>query len=154
MVPLEGHVDKIKAALDAGGAGGPVVLARCDGLSKDEGFDRILERVRAYADAGAEMIFVAGADLDQKKKVAALTGRPLFSTGGPATVAEEGANGVKVAAFAVEGYALGAAHQAMMALQKDGRITGMTALPREVSLAIQDAKMWADIHQKYNTDGA
>ena len=154
MVPLAVHVDKIKAALDAGGPGGPVVMGRCDGLSKGESFDQILARVKAYSDAGAEMIFVAGANLEQKKKVAEVTGRPLFSTGGPATVEEEGKHGVKVAAFSVEGYALGAAHQAMTLLQKDGKITGMTTLPRDVSLAVLDAKLWAEVHQKYNADKA
>ncbi|MGE4063535.1 MAG: oxaloacetate decarboxylase [Rhodospirillaceae bacterium] len=155
MVPQAVHVDKIKAALDAGGPGGPVVLARCDGLAKQEPFDQVLARVKAYSDAGAELIFVSGANLEQKKRAAQVTGKPLFSTGGPATVSEEAANGVKVAAFAVEGYALGAAHQAMQQLLKDGKIAaGLPSLPRDVSLAIQDAKMWAEIHQKYNADKA
>lgn len=152
MVPMAVHVDKIKAAMDAGGSGGPVVLARCDGLGKGESFDQILERVKAYADAGAELIFVAGASPEQKKKAAEVTGKPLFSTGGPATVEEEGKNGVKIAAFAIEPFALGASFQAMTALQKDGKISGLTALPRDVSLAIQDAKAWGDLHLKYNAD--
>lgn len=154
MVPLAVHVDKIKAALDAGGSGGPVVLARCDGLAKGESFDQILARVKAYSDAGAEMIFVSGANLEQKKKAAEVTGRGLFTTGGSATVAEEVANGVKVAAFAIEPYALGASHAAMTALLKDGRIAGIPTLPRDASLAIADAAMWAQIHQKYNADKA
>lgn len=154
MVPLAIHVDKIKAAMEAGGSGGPVVLARCDGLAKGESFDQILERVKAYSDAGAEMIFVAGASLEQKKKVAETTGKPLFSTGGPASVEEEGKNGVKIAAFAIESYALGASFQALTALQKDGKITGLTTLPRDVSLAIQDSKFWADLHLRYNADKA
>ena len=137
MVPLAIHVDKIKAAMEAGGSGGPVVLARCDGLAKGESFDQILERMKAYADAGAE-----------------LTGKPLFSTGGPATVEEEGKNGVKIAAFAIEPFALGASYQALTALQKDGKISGLTPLPREISLAIQDAKFWADLHLRYNADKA
>ncbi len=152
MVPLDLHVEKIKAAMDAGGASGPVVLGRCDGLAKGESFDQVLARVKAYADAGAEMIFVAGASLEQKKKAAEVGGRPLFSTGGPATVTEEGAHGVKVAAFAIEPYALGAAHQALAALQKDGKIAGLAAIPRDVSLAIQDAARWAEIHAKYKAD--
>ncbi len=154
MVPLSVHVDKIKAARDAGGATGPLVLARTDGLGKGESFDQILERVKAYADAGAELIFVSGASLEQKKKVAQTTGRPLFSTGGPASVTEEAANGVKVPAFAIEPYALGASHAAMTALLKDGKISGLPTVPREASLAIADAKMWAEIHQKYNADKA
>lgn len=152
MVSMAAHVDKIKAALEAGGAHGPVVMGRCDGLSKGESFDQVLERVKAYADAGAEMIFVAGASLEQKKRAAEVSGRPLFSTGGPASVAEEGQHGVKVAAFAIEPYALGAAHQALTILQKDGKITGLERLSRDNALAIQDAEMWAEIHEKYNAD--
>lgn len=154
MVPLAVHVDKIKAALDAGGAGGPLVLARSDGLGKGESFDQVLARAKAYADAGAELIFVSGASLEQKKKIAETTGKPLFSTGGPATVTEEAAVGVRVPAFAIEPYALGASHAAMTALLKDGKIAGLPAVPREASLAIADAKMWAEIHQKYNADKA
>jgi 2-methylisocitrate lyase-like PEP mutase family enzyme len=154
MVPLAVHVDKIKAAMDAGGAGGPVVLARCDGLGKGESFDQVLARMKAYSDAGAELLFASGANLEQKKKVADVTGKPLFSTAGRFTVDEEGKNGVKVAAFAIEGYALGAAHQALLALQKNGLIGDMPSLPRDVSLAIVDAKMWAELHQKYNADKA
>jgi len=142
------------AALDAGGAGGPLVLARSDGLGKGESFDQVLARVKAYSDAGAEMIFVSGASLEQKKKISEVTAKPLFSTGGPATVTEEAAVGVKVPAFAIEPYALGASHAAMSALLKDGKIAGLPTVPREASLAIADAKMWAEIHQKYNADKA
>jgi 2-methylisocitrate lyase-like PEP mutase family enzyme len=152
MVPVDIHVNKIKAAMDAAGPGGPLVLARCDGLGKKEPFDQVLARVKAYADAGAELIFVSGANLEQKKKAAEVTGKPLFSTAGAVTVAEEGANGVKLAAFAIEGYALGAAHTAMSQLLKDGKIGQMTTLPREASAAIADSKMWAEIHQKYAAD--
>ncbi|MCA0202573.1 MAG: isocitrate lyase/PEP mutase family protein [Proteobacteria bacterium] len=154
MVPQAVHADKIKAALDAGGAGGPLVLARSDGLGKGESFDQVLARVKAYSDAGAEMIFVSGASLEQKKKISEVTAKPLFSTGGPATVTEEAAVGVKVPAFAIEPYALGASHAAMSALLKDGKIAGLPTVPREASLAIADAKMWAEIHQKYNADKA
>lgn len=152
MVPLAVHVDKIKAALDAAGSGGPVVLARCDGLSKGESFDQILARVTAYAEAGAEIVFVSGASLDQKQKVAEITGKPVFTTAGTYTVDEEAAHKVKIAAFFAEPYALGAVHQAFTTLLKTGKITGLPALPREMSAAIADSARWAEIHRKYNAD--
>lgn len=152
MVPQAVHADKIRAALDAGGASGPLVLARSDGLSKGESFDQVLTRVNAYAEAGAEMVFVAGASLEQKRKVAEATGKPVFTTAGTYTVEEEAAHKVKLAAFFAEPYALGAVHQAFQTLQNTGKITGLPALPRDMSAAIADSARWAEIHQKYNAD--
>ncbi len=47
---------KIKAAKDAAGAGF-IVIARTDAIAV-EGFDQAIERANAYADAGADVIFV------------------------------------------------------------------------------------------------
>jgi 2-methylisocitrate lyase-like PEP mutase family enzyme len=50
-------VGKIKAALDARRSRETVLIARTDAIAV-EGFDNALERAQAYADAGADLLFV------------------------------------------------------------------------------------------------
>lgn len=56
LVPVEEMVDRLKAALDARTDPSFVIMARTDSLAV-EGLDRALERARAYAEAGADMLF-------------------------------------------------------------------------------------------------
>ncbi len=57
LVPKAEMVGKIKAALDARGTGGPLVIARTDAIAV-EGFQAALDRADAYRDAGADLLFV------------------------------------------------------------------------------------------------
>jgi 2-methylisocitrate lyase-like PEP mutase family enzyme len=50
-------VGKVKAALDATGGDGPLVIARTDAIAV-EGFEAALDRAEAYLEAGAEMLFI------------------------------------------------------------------------------------------------
>src|SRR5712691_6763181 len=54
MTSIEAFVDKIQAAVDAR-RDGLVILARCDSLSAKEPFEKGLERLAAYAEAGADV---------------------------------------------------------------------------------------------------
>jgi methylisocitrate lyase len=56
VVPLQEMVDRLKAAVDARTDRNFVIMARTDALAP-EGLRSALERVRAYAEAGADMIF-------------------------------------------------------------------------------------------------
>lgn len=156
LVSVAQHVDKIRAAVEARGAGGPCVLARSDALGKKEPFDQVLKRVTAYAEAGAEIIFTSGATPEQHQKVAEVTGKAIFTTAGGSNTAEVlFAHKVKIANFAIEPYALGAAHQAMLTLLKTGSTgTASPQLPRDVSAAIQDSAKWAEISRKFNAQSA
>ncbi len=58
-IPLEEHVQKIKAALDARRDKDFVIIARCDALAVN-GWEDTIRRCRAYYDAGADVIFVDG----------------------------------------------------------------------------------------------
>ena len=145
-------VDKIKAGVDAAGPGGPLILARCDAMSKDLSFEQALERVVAYSDAGAELLFLSGAKPEQHATVADTTGKAVFSTGGGSNTADVlAAHKVKIGAFAVEAFALNAAHQAMIDLKQHGD-PGRTVkgLPREVSSQLYDAEHWAEISRRFN----
>ncbi len=57
LVPVEEMIDKLKAALDTRGDPDFLIIARTDARSVD-GLDAALDRVAAYAEAGADVVFV------------------------------------------------------------------------------------------------
>ncbi len=57
LVPTAEMVGKIRAALDARANADTVIIARTDAIAV-EGFDAALARAKAYADAGADVLFV------------------------------------------------------------------------------------------------
>ncbi len=57
VIPIAEMVGKIKAATDARACDETLVIARTDAIAV-EGFDKALDRARAYAEAGADMLFV------------------------------------------------------------------------------------------------
>ncbi len=59
VISKEEHVVKIKAALEARTDPDFVIIARTDALAPN-GWDDALDRCRAYADAGADLVFVDG----------------------------------------------------------------------------------------------
>jgi methylisocitrate lyase len=56
VVPKDEMVDRVKAAVDARGDAGFVIMARTDAAAV-EGLDAAIERACAYVEAGADMIF-------------------------------------------------------------------------------------------------
>jgi methylisocitrate lyase len=69
VVPLAEMVDRVKAAVDARVDGGFVIMARSDALASD-GLDRMIERLVACVNAGADAIFPeAITDLAMYRKV-------------------------------------------------------------------------------------
>ena len=59
VVPMEEHVQKIRAALDARRDPDFVIIARCDAYAVT-GWEDTIRRCRAYRDAGADLVFVDG----------------------------------------------------------------------------------------------
>ena len=59
VIPVEEHVQKIRAALDARTDPDFVIIARCDAYAVT-GWEDTVQRCRAYIDAGADMVFVDG----------------------------------------------------------------------------------------------
>lgn len=57
VIPLSEMVGKIKAAADARASAETLIIARTDAIAV-EGFDKAIERARAYAEAGADLLFV------------------------------------------------------------------------------------------------
>jgi 2-methylisocitrate lyase-like PEP mutase family enzyme len=59
VIPLEEHVQKIRAALDARNDPDFVIIARCDAYAVT-GWEETVQRCRAYREAGADLVFVDG----------------------------------------------------------------------------------------------
>ena len=79
IVSTEEMCDRIKSAVDARSDKGFVVMARTDALAS-EGFDKALERMKRYADAGADMLFPeAITDLGMYRKISAAVKQPILA---------------------------------------------------------------------------
>ena len=59
VIPMEEHVQKIKAALDARTDPDFVIIARCDAYAVT-GWEDTVRRCKAYIEAGADLVFVDG----------------------------------------------------------------------------------------------
>jgi 2-methylisocitrate lyase-like PEP mutase family enzyme len=69
VIPTPEMVGKIKAAADARDDPGLMIIARTDARAT-EGMDRALDRARAYAEAGADALFVeAPQSLDELRRI-------------------------------------------------------------------------------------
>jgi 2-methylisocitrate lyase-like PEP mutase family enzyme len=87
--PLDEAVLRVGAAADAAAESGLVLTARCEHLLHGvDDLDATIERLVAYRDAGAEVVFAPGLkDLDDIRRVVSEVGVPvsvLLLTGGPA----------------------------------------------------------------------
>ena len=79
LVSRQEMVDRIRAAVDARNDPGFVVMARTDAVAV-EGMEQALERVAAYAQAGADMIFPeALSDLRRYRDFKAAARRPVLA---------------------------------------------------------------------------
>lgn len=125
VIPMEEHVQKIRAALDARLDPETVVIARTDALAPN-GWDDALARARAYREAGADLIFVDGIrtieELEIYSRELALQGVPCLYNGGLVSAEKAGEMGFKIQILA--GLALGAvwksANAAMVELKASG----------------------------------
>ncbi len=72
LVPAAEMVGKIKAALDARGPDGPLVIARTDAIAV-EGYQAALDRAEAYREAGADLLFIEAPASEQE--LAGIAGR-------------------------------------------------------------------------------
>ena len=106
VVPLSEMLAKIRAAQDARRDPALVIIARTDALAVD-GFEAAVERGRAFAGAGADLVFVeAPGTLEQLAALPGLIPAPLVANmveGGRtplASAAELGAMGYRVVLFA------------------------------------------------------
>ncbi|OGT38838.1 MAG: methylisocitrate lyase [Gammaproteobacteria bacterium RIFCSPHIGHO2_12_FULL_38_14] len=79
LVDTQEMCDRLKAALDAKRNSNFVIMARTDALAI-EGLEKTLERIHAYVNVGAEMIFLEGATgIKQYQTVTQTTPAPILA---------------------------------------------------------------------------
>ena len=79
LVSRDEMCDRIKAAVDGRTDRSFVIMARTDALA-NEGFDRALERMQKYVEAGADMVFPeAVTDLNSYQKITAAIQVPVLA---------------------------------------------------------------------------
>ncbi len=106
VIPAEEHVEKIRAAVEARGESGLVIVGRTDSRAPN-GLADAIKRGRAYHEAGADVVFIeAPESLEELEEIAAaFPGVPLFANmveGGKTpilTARELGELGFKIAVF-------------------------------------------------------
>jgi 2-methylisocitrate lyase-like PEP mutase family enzyme len=97
VVPLEEHVQKIRAALDARTDPDFVIIARCDAYAVT-GWEDTVRRCRSYVEAGADMVFVDGIKTvdDLRQYATDLAALPRMYNGDLAPTQEVAALGYKL----------------------------------------------------------
>jgi 2,3-dimethylmalate lyase len=131
VIPAAEHAQKIRAACDARSSADFVVIARTDALAVT-GWDDVVERVHAYREAGADVVFVDGiktrADLDAYVERVVAAGLPALYNGALVPAAQAQALGFRIQILA--GAALMAAYsevyKAMLLLRRDGDVSAIT----------------------------
>lgn len=157
MTSIDAFVDKIRAAVDAR-KDDLVILARCDSLSAKEPFEKGLERLAAYAEAGADAVFLAAAPIRQTPRIAEVTKRPVMTV--PMPTDPDAApevlrqSQVKIACYAYQllAVALGAVQQSLQDIKTTGRIQNYTqrAITWEGFAQLTDAASAVEIARRFN----
>ena len=125
-VPMEEHVQKIRAALDARTDPDMVIIARTDAVAPN-GWDDAIRRAEAYRKAGADLVFVDGIktldDLDTYTSRLVEQGIPCLYNGQLQPAPELASRGFKIM-ITGGGHALSyaAVRQALLNLKEGGGI--------------------------------
>jgi 2-methylisocitrate lyase-like PEP mutase family enzyme len=125
VIPAAEHVQKIRAACDARTSDRFVIIARTDALAAD-GWDAVVDRVHAYCEAGADVVFVDGIatreDLDNYVSRVVAPGLPALYNGALISADEADMLGFRIQILA--GAALFAAYSGMYQALARVRDTG------------------------------
>lgn len=131
VVPIEEHVQKLRAAQAARQDPDFVITARCDALAVN-GWDDTIQRCRAYVDAGADMVFVDGIKTEDDLKTYAkeLADLPRLYNGGLLPTSEVAQMGFQVM---ITGGTIGVIFKALKASYEELRDTGIVSSDRMAS---------------------
>ena len=155
VLPKARMIDNIHAAADA--RSDMVLVARCLAPTPNGSYTEMLDRAAAYAEAGADLIWLGMRTTDDYAKAAAMIKKPLFGVIGganiPATV-----EAMRAARFTVGqtgpvvNIALGAVDRALTEMKATGRMTEALkgALNRETSEKVEQVEELNARARKYN----
>ena len=159
VMPKARMIDNIHAAADA--RTDMVLVARCLAPTPNGSHAEMLDRAAAYAEAGADLIWIGLPSAQDYVKAADMIKKPLFGVIGnanfPATT-----EGMRAARFTVGqtgpvvGIALGAVDKALTEIKATGRMTEAQkgALSRETSEKVEQVEELNARSRKYNLPAA
>jgi 2-methylisocitrate lyase-like PEP mutase family enzyme len=79
LIPIEAMVQRLRAALEARQDHNFLIIARCDGCVVDKPLDEVIERAKAYAATGSDLLFIPRLPLPEVQRVKTATGVPLMA---------------------------------------------------------------------------
>src|SRR6266436_1181365 len=155
VIPKARMIDNIHAAADA--RADMVLVARCLAPTPNKSYTEMLDRAAAYAEAGADLVWMGLPTAQDYVKAADMIKKPLFGVIGganfPATPAAMKAARMTVGQTGpVVNIALGAVDKALSELQATGRMTEAQkgALNRETSDKVEHVEELNARARKYN----
>ena len=155
VFPKGRMIDNIHAAVDA--RTDMVLIARCLAPTPNGSFSEMLDRAAAYAEAGADLIWIGLRTPQDYVKAADMIKKPLFAVVGgpnfPATPAAMKAARVAVGQTPpVVNIALGAVDKALTELKDTGRMAEAQkgALNRATSAKVEQVEELNALSRKYN----
>jgi 2-methylisocitrate lyase-like PEP mutase family enzyme len=155
VFPLARMIDNIHAAVDA--RDDMVLIARCLAPTPNNSYTEMLDRAAAYAEAGADCIWIGLRTADDYVKAAAIVKKPLMAGIGrgdlPATAEAMKAARIAVGqAVTMMNIALGAVDKALVELKATGRMTEAQkgALGREMAAKVEQVEELNARSRKYN----
>src|SRR5215470_2080139 len=155
VLPLARMIDNIHAAADA--RADMVLIARCLAPTPNGSYGEMLDRAAAYAEAGADMVWIGLPTAQDFAKAADMIKKPLFAVIGrpnfPATAAAMKAARVAVGQTPpVVSIALGAVDKALEELKSTGRMTDAQkgALNRTTMEKVEQVEELNARSRKYN----
>jgi 2-methylisocitrate lyase-like PEP mutase family enzyme len=155
VVPKARMIDNIHAAADA--RTDMVLIARCLAPTPNNSYTEMLDRAAAYAEAGADAVWIGLPTAQDYVKAADMIKKPLMAVIGggnlPATAATMKAARIAVGQSAsMVNIALGAVDKALVELKATGRMTEAQkgALSRETSEKVEHVEELNARSRKYN----
>jgi 2-methylisocitrate lyase-like PEP mutase family enzyme len=138
-----------------------VLIARCLAPTPNNSYTEMLDRAAAYAEAGADAVWIGLPTANDYVKAAATVKKPLMAVVGnanfPATVEAMKASRITVGQSAtMMGIALGAVDKALTELKASGRMTEAQkgALNRATTDKIEQVEELNQRSRKYNLPSA
>lgn len=154
-VEIQDMVIKIKAACDARTDPDTVIIARTDSLWAYRNFEQTLERACAYAEAGADMLFIAQLKEEDIERTARIVGVPILNTSGFSNSShkELEQKGLKVLIYFTElmlASLFGVKEYLSGLLEKDGpvELLGKELCYQEIDEAIR-IEQYRELYRKY-----
>ena len=155
VIPKNQMIDRIHAATDA--RTDMVLIARCLAPTPNNSYTEMLDRAAAYAEAGADAVWIGLPTAQDYVKAADMVKKPLMAVIGganfPATAAAMKAARVAVGQSAsMVNIALGAVDRGLVELKNTGRMTEAQkgALSREMSEKVEQVEELNARSRKYN----